>query len=143
MGIQARVLRTFPANDRRPDAVKWEGVLVWENPDVQDDTGRAQLVLKVQCGMRAGSNGNFLTMPQQMQATINDNGQPRMRPKTWTDRDGNTRYSPLVTLGRGLQSLGVKAVETYLKEQQSSAPSSASSSDLTGEAQQAFGDLDF
>ena len=52
----------------------------------------------------------FLTLPQQMEAYVDDNGKARQRAKTWVNREGKKQYTPLVALGRGLAKMGVKAV---------------------------------
>ncbi len=131
MAIVAKVLRTFPINSNRPEAILWEGVLVWEDDSKQDEQGRPILVLKVQCGARKWEDGAFLTMPQRMEAFITDDGKARLRANKWEDRDGKSRYTPLVTLGRGLADMGVKAIQDYLKEEAAPAPGT---SDLGGEA---------
>jgi len=140
MAVIAKVLRTFPVNANRPEAILWEGVLVWEDDSKTDDQDRPLLILKVQCGARAWEDSAFLTMPQRMEAFITDEGKARLRANKWEDRDGKSRYTPLVTLGRGLADMGVKAVQAYLAEE--AAPAEATA-DLTEAAADAFGDLAF
>jgi hypothetical protein len=110
MALRCRVAKTTENNGFRPQAILWEGTLVWEDPDKPDDRGNPGLLLKVNCGLRDFSPEPFLTLPQQMEAYVDDNGKARQRAKTWVNREGKKQYTPLVALGRGLAKMGVKAV---------------------------------
>lgn len=135
MSLRARVQTTFTANPNRPKPILWEGVVVWEDPDKPDANGRPALLLRLQCGLREWEGGAFLTVPQQMTAYINDNGQARMRAYKGTDG----KYRPLVALGRGLQDMGVKAIREVL----SATPPQEEEDPLVKQAATIFGEDDF
>lgn len=109
MALRARVANTFKRGERTPDRVKWNGIVVWEDPDKPNEKGFPSLILRVQCQLIEGSNGPFLSMPN-IQRLDRATGQLR------AVQDAHGNWLRYITLGKAFMDSGVAAVLEELKK---------------------------
>ena len=106
MALECAVRLSFRPGDRTPESVKWEGILEWSDPARPSPNGHTR-VLRLQCGMRMGPNGFFLTMPYVRKV---ENG------RIVAARGNDGKYRNYADVGWEFQQTGVEAVMRWLTE---------------------------
>jgi hypothetical protein len=106
--LTCRVLTTFDPFPNRPPEVLWEGVLDWHETAKPDAAGRTRF-LKLQCGLRRGPNGPFITVPaiRKWDPALN---------RLVVSRDANNKVRTYVDVGHMLQRSGVATVLAHLEK---------------------------
>jgi hypothetical protein len=102
--LTCKVLTTFDPFPDQPAAIIWTGVLDFHEDAKPDEAGRTRL-LKLQCSMRQGMNGLFLTMPFRQKCVDG-----RLVPAL--DKTG--KYRTIVDVGHLFQRLGVKTIQQWM-----------------------------
>lgn len=101
------VLYTFQPGSRTPPEVKWEGILEWKDEQDPSPSGHTR-VLKLQCGLRVGQNGPFLTMPYVRK-------QDPTTGRTVAARGADGKYRNYADVGWRFQQTGVDAVRAHIQ----------------------------